>query len=648
MMRFRLLFFISVMVLCTTPCYAQYQYEEYYKVDDNTYVTTVPDAELYELSQEEYNRMKNKPRNSQMSRDYVNLYGCKTKKIKKPVQLKVVRFTNTVKQPGFNAYVVIYKEKLWVINRNGVQDNTCIDERNAKIVKAKQDLNIEQQKWVEKRLALNKEKGKIDEEINREIARYQKSYTDSLNYYRSLKERLPKMRDSLVAVAEAQALANAEKERKAWYNSLPASTKKAANLISITEFGLSEPNFVGGCDYTLCYINKSKKTIKYLYWTGTVYNRVNDLAYCEIRRTATYKGVDTGPFAPEEEGGGYWENVVYNHAADTLKLNSISITYMDGSSATIAAADIRRLINEPCYETGINEYAVRKLVMSDEECRNRIRLWQSNLDKLTKDGYSVLSAQNKQYCELESQLNEVEIEIKKIGAQVDRIDAFNSFRSVFQVQGVGYQFGGNTYSSNLTNTYNKENPFVTFGIEGSLEGLRSVSTGWGVSLRVGRFNSLFNATIGAKYQYTGYSRWVSYFFQDYYGSGYLDYEWCDGDADYKHKAHQIVIPVVVNCNVGRFDYCSYYMGVGYEHGFLLSQTYEFNNPSYGFNKYDFYRSDAVDTIVTLSVPSRTVLFQMGLAGRHWDWKVYYKFYANNKKYFNGDKGSLGTAFTYYF
>ena len=70
--------------------------------------------------------------------------------------------------------------------------------------------------------------------------------------------------------------------------------------------------------------------------------------------------------------------------------------------------------------------------------------------------------------------------------------------------------------------------------------------------------------------------------------------------------------------------------------------------SYGFNKYDFYRSDAVDTIVTLSVPSRTVLFQMGLAGRHWDWKVYYKFYANNKKYINGDKGSLGTAFTYYF
>jgi hypothetical protein len=39
---------------------------------------------------------------------------------------------------------------------------------------------------------------------------------------------------------------------------------------------------------------------------------------------------------------------------------------------------------------------------------------------------------------------------------------------------------------------------------------------------------------------------------------------------------------------------------------------------------------------------------MGFAGRHWDCKAYYKFYANNKKYKNGDKGALGMAFTYYF
>lgn len=39
---------------------------------------------------------------------------------------------------------------------------------------------------------------------------------------------------------------------------------------------------------------------------------------------------------------------------------------------------------------------------------------------------------------------------------------------------------------------------------------------------------------------------------------------------------------------------------------------------------------------------------MGFAGRHWDWKAYYKINTNSSTFYNGETGAVGTAFTYYF
>lgn len=645
MKHFRLFVIISIMVFCTIPCYAEYPYEEYYKVNNETYITTVPNAELYKLSSEEYSRMKDKSSNSQWSRDYIYLYGDKTKKIKNPTQLKVVRFTNTVKQQGFNAYIVVYKDNLYVISSDYVQDNTYLNKRNTEIIEAKQNLIVERQKLEAKKQVLEEEKDKINEEINRLIEKRRREYTDSLHYYTALKGRLPKIIDSLVDVKTAQAQALADKEYKDWYNSLPASSQKAAKLISITDLGLSEPNSVGGCDYTFWYINKSKKTIKYLHWTGTVYNRVNDPAYCEIRRTATRKGVDTGPYAPGEEGGGTWETIVYNYAADTLKLNSISITYMDGSSAAIAAADIRRLVQEPSTEVYVSRFEIELSMLSDYECRKRINDWERKIENLEKDRSALMSS-NERYRNLESLISVEESKIIKLVNQINKIDSFISFRSQFYVQCVSRTSSDNAYSGSSTNTNNKENPFVTFGIEGSVEGLKSFSTGWGLSMRIGRFNSLFNATLGFKYQYTGYKKWVNYSYDDYYSS--WGYNYVYSYADYKRKVNQFVIPVFLNWNVVRKDNYAFYLGGGFEFGILLSDNqkfvYDFGDP---FNESDFYKYGN-DELLQLSVPSRDVVLQTGFAGRHWDCKIYYKFKTNNKIYTNGEKGAVGTAFTFYF
>ena len=206
-------------------------------------------------------------------------------------------------------------------------------------------------------------------------------------------------------------------------------------------------------------------------------------------------------------------------------------------------------------------------------------------------------------------------------------------------------YDGRSYSSD--NTIPNKSKFA-IGIEGSIEGLQSFSTGWGLSMRIGAFNSMFNFTIGAKYQYTGYTEWVSYFYEDYYGSGKYDYDYVSGSADYKRNVNQFVFPMILNWNVSRHNNYAYYLGLGYEHGVLLSDKHDFVSSYRGFDEYDFYRSDDADDLVDLSVPSRAVVIQMGFAGRHWDWKMYYKIHTNKSYSFNAEAGAIGTAFTYYF
>ncbi|MGM9751479.1 MAG: hypothetical protein ACI3YY_03840 [Candidatus Cryptobacteroides sp.] len=207
----------------------------------------------------------------------------------------------------------------------------------------------------------------------------------------------------------------------------------------------------------------------------------------------------------------------------------------------------------------------------------------------------------------------------------------------------GY-YGSRSYTSESIPNKSK----FAIGIEGSIEGLQSFSTGWGLSMRLGAFNSMFNFTIGAKYQYTVYSKWISYSFKDYYGDRYYDYDYVMGFADYKRKVNQFVFPMIINWNVARHETFAFYLGLGYEHGVLMSDKYAFSNSDSDFNEYDFYRSDEADDLVDLSIPSRSVVLQMGFSGRHCDWKMYYKIHTNKSYSFNAEVGAIGTAFIYYF
>ena len=216
---------------------------------------------------------------------------------------------------------------------------------------------------------------------------------------------------------------------------------------------------------------------------------------------------------------------------------------------------------------------------------------------------------------------------------------------------------GSSYSSSSSNSYGSRsyNSYSTIpnkskfaiGIEGSVEGLKSVSTGWGLSMRIGSFNSLYNMTIGAKYQYTSYQQMVSYSYEEDYDR--WDYEYIYSYADYRRNVNQFVFPIILNWNVARKDNYAFYFGIGYEFGVVSSDQYEFDYSfgDYPFNESDYYRY-ADDDIIQLSIPSRSAVLQMGFAGRYWDWKMYYKVHTNMSYSFNAEAGAIGTAFIYYF
>lgn len=637
---------IVVLIFYVVPCWAQYaKYDAYYDVENNTYVTTKPMAKLYELP-EDYSSEKV----FSFKREFLDIYSLKMRNLKKSISLPVLRYTNTQKKDAFNAYVVEYKDKLWVLQDSDVQDNSRISERNEELLRDKNGLTI-QYGILEHRLeVLNKENDSL-----RRV--YKKTCEDSLNYYKILKTRLPYIRDSLLTVTKKQEKEKVQKEYDEWYNSQPTSTKIAAKAITITESKLKYPNSAGGCDYYFYYINNSNKTIKYLYVNGTVYNAVNDQVYCDVRRTSTFSGKDTGPIASGDSGGGSWDNIIYNYSARTLKLTSVSISYMDGSSISIGAADLRRLMDAPSTRVYVSTYDVSSKVLSDSDCSAKIDLWQKciykifNRSALTSGYYTI----DQMLVDVKNKEIEVETATKEVEDVQEKLDEFNRF-----VKFETFSNGKNEYSSNINNSSSAKNssnknsrlsvkvPFVTVGIEGSIEALKSWSTGWGVSMRISKFNSLLNATIGFKYQFTGYKEYVSYFYDDYYGTGKYDYDIVYGSADYQRKVNQFVFPVLVNWNVVRNDVFSYYIGAGYEFGILSSDNYSFGNSWSDFDENEFYRSDDADDLIQLCVPSRAVMLQMGFAGRHCDWKVYYKINTDSSKFSNVEKGAIGTAFTYYF
>lgn len=300
-------------------------------------ITTSPKAELYSIES------RNIP---QVINDYshhlrnVVVIGDKPQKIKKPTELKVCALTNLDKSFHYQLYIVEYNGEYKAILPLFVQDNNYLDSENKKL----------DEKLAKLTDAVEQEKQRVQYEkdcYNKTIDSLRNVIQDSLNFYRKLSSQAQPYREeyeSRLKEAESFVRDSINKPHQKWFNSLPASSRNAINSLFLSTVLLSESNSVGGHDAIIHYFNRATKTIKYFDWTGKVKNAVDDYVANEINGKYSFSGRDTGPYATGEQGGGTWENVLYNWSAKTLVLTSITITYMDGTKLIMSGKDINAVI----------------------------------------------------------------------------------------------------------------------------------------------------------------------------------------------------------------------------------------------------------------------------------------------------------------
>lgn len=162
--------------------------------------------------------------------------------------------------------------------------------------------------------------------------------------------------DSKEAIENAQnalrGLTNEEKNRVAnadvltqantTYKELEKAAKKQAaldearSLIQVTGIWVSKPDSAGGVELYFNFVNKSDKVIKYVNFGATFYNKVGDVVKCEYENARVNRCYSTGPFAKGEglSGYGWYWGDYYNWDIASVKLVSLDIEYMDGSTYT--------------------------------------------------------------------------------------------------------------------------------------------------------------------------------------------------------------------------------------------------------------------------------------------------------------------------
>jgi hypothetical protein len=112
-------------------------------------------------------------------------------------------------------------------------------------------------------------------------------------------------------------------------------------IILLTEIRPDDPNSANGvrCS-TSGFVNISNKTIKYVIFTITPYNKVNDIAYSSIGNESTVKVKYTGFIKPNEFVDYVsWGPIWYNPDIKTIKINEIDIIYDDNTTINIKIQD---------------------------------------------------------------------------------------------------------------------------------------------------------------------------------------------------------------------------------------------------------------------------------------------------------------------
>jgi hypothetical protein len=82
--------------------------------------------------------------------------------------------------------------------------------------------------------------------------------------------------------------------------------------------------------------NHSRKTIKYVHFHVTAFNRVDDLIRSTVAKCI-------GPIEPERTASVEFPNLIYSSTAVRLQFDKVVVTYMDGTKTTVPGNAIERI-----------------------------------------------------------------------------------------------------------------------------------------------------------------------------------------------------------------------------------------------------------------------------------------------------------------
>lgn len=413
----RILFFFIVYLFFSIQSYAydsDLQKVTWVK-DDSVFVKTIDNSYVYMLGYKEKYESYYSNSNSKY-RETIDYTRNESKRIRKSKKLRVRGYANLKKQFHYDTYVVENKGILYFLPSKFVEDNVALDTINIRLKNKYNDFFERMEDYAKERDSLR--------------MHYLPICRENLNYYRKKIDSLYAQIDSIEYNVKKEFEETKKFHYDKWYNSLPQSTKKVFdNILSIGYTNLTYPNSAGGCDYIFYYTNKSTKTIKYLYWTGTFYNAVNDPVYCDIHYSSSFTGKDTGPIKPNTDGGGRWECVIYNWSARYVNLSNITIIYTDGTKYVISGYDIKKLMTYNELRDNISTYSLsyteieelkKETKIKITETEKQIKQWEFRLNLLEKPPVKVY--------------NDIEYEESYYTSTTDDLEEYNTlFKTLYSI-----------------------------------------------------------------------------------------------------------------------------------------------------------------------------------------------------------------------
>ena len=117
-------------------------------------------------------------------------------------------------------------------------------------------------------------------------------------------------------------------------------------------YGVTSPNFVGGCDFYFRATNKTGKRIKYIHLSFSLKNSVGDFVCDDItsKKSTNIKVCGTGWIEPSERFSYVWENVFYDHTVDSVGSVDILLDFEDGTTLKIPYTHIKKVIEYEMQE----------------------------------------------------------------------------------------------------------------------------------------------------------------------------------------------------------------------------------------------------------------------------------------------------------